>query len=343
MAKKNEPVVSANRSMRTARLRMLVALAVLAIVAVGYFTVVGVGNLCAGGWGDLVLLCPLGALAAMIAQHTIIPQALISLGLAVVALLVLGRFFCSWICPTTLLQKVMPHRSGRRERKGAKTALDAEAVSDGASTVQALSDEERSALQASCGTGCTGCEAGCGKNRGVKLDSRHGILGAALVSTLIFGFPVFCLVCPVGLTFAGVLLVMRLFAFGEATWAIVAIVAVLVAELVFLPRWCQNICPLGALQSLVAAGNRTFVPQVDSEKCLKTTKGVACDACVRACAEGINLHDVAAGATTLADCTKCRDCADVCPAGAITFPLLPKKAPARSAVPDFDELSEIES
>ncbi|WP_241157339.1 4Fe-4S binding protein [Adlercreutzia sp. ZJ242] len=293
-------------ALKTARVRFAVAVGVLALAAVGYFTATGMGNACAGGWGDLVLLCPLGALTAMVAQHAIIPQAVVSLVLAAAVLLVGGRFFCSWVCPTVVLGKVLPSSRGLKAR----------------------GDESAGCSEA----GCAACARGCGKARGVKLDSRHAILAAAVVSTLIFGFPVFCLVCPVGLTFAGVLLVMRLFAFGEVTWAVLAIPAILAVELALLPRWCQNICPLGALQSLVAVGNRMFVPTVDRESCLKATRGVSCDACVQVCPEGINLHDVAAGATTLADCTKCRDCADVCPAGAISFPLLPKGTPKISTV-----------
>lgn len=306
------------RPLKTARVRMLVILGVIALAAVGFFTAVGVGNLCAGGIGDLVLLCPLGALASMIAQHTIIPQAVVSLVFAAIALLIFGRFFCSWICPTPLLQKILPKKGGRA----------------------AKGQNEASTCEGSCKT----CAQACGKSKGVKLDSRHAILAAALISTLIFGFPVFCLVCPVGLTFAGVLLIMRLFAFGEATWTIVAVFAVLIAEIIFLPRWCQNICPLGALQSLVSAGNRTFVPTIDTNKCLKTTKGIPCDLCTEVCAEGINLHDIAAGETTLADCTKCRDCADVCPANAISFPTLPKKQEKTAPVirPDFDSMPEAE-
>ena len=60
----------------------------------------------------------------------------------------------------------------------------------------------------------------------------------------------------------------------------------------------------------------------------------------RACPEGINLHDVAAGETTLNDCSKCRACADVCPEHAITFPLLPKKQAQATPQPVDDEIPE---
>ena len=159
-------------------------------------------------------------------------------------------------------------------------------------------------------------------------------------STLIFGFPVFCLVCPIGLTFATVLLVMRLFAFGDATWTVVAFPVIIALEILLLPKWCQRFCPLGALLSLFSGLNRTFRPQVDAEKCLREGRGKACNLCEQACPEGINLHDIAAGETTLNDCSKCRACADVCPEHAITFPLLPKKQTQVAALPVDDEIPE---
>ena len=75
-----------------------------------------------------------------------------------------------------------------------------------------------------------------------RQPSRHPRCGVG--STLVFGFPVFCLVCPIGLTFATVLLVMRLFAFGDATWTVVAFPAIIALEILLLPKWCQRFCPL---------------------------------------------------------------------------------------------------
>ena len=53
--------------MNTKRLRTIIPLAVIAVIGVGFATHVGVGTLSAIGWQDISLLCPLGALATMIA------------------------------------------------------------------------------------------------------------------------------------------------------------------------------------------------------------------------------------------------------------------------------------
>lgn len=332
------------KKLKTYRLRFLIMLALLAVVAVGYFTAGGIGNFCGIGFESITLLCPLGALLAMIAERTAIPMAVISVAVVLLVCIVLGKVFCAWVCPV--------HFMSRGKKKGKRGSGSVPAPSHGAADDFAGSSAVPHAAQAgglaaqaaapvpALRTPCSTCASPCGKSKGIKIDSRHGILAAALGSTLIFGFPVFCLVCPIGLTFATVLLVMRLFAFGDATWTVVAFPVIIALEILLLPKWCQRFCPLGALLSLFSGLNRTFRPQVDAEKCLREGRGKACNLCEQACPEGINLHDIAAGETTLNDCSKCRACADVCPEHAITFPLLPKKQTQVAALPVDDEIPE---
>ena len=316
----------------TYRIRAAVMLAVLVVIAVGFFTAFGIGNLCGFGFSDIVLACPLGALLSMIAERTAVPMAVLSVVAALVVCVLLGRVFCSWVCPVHF----MTHRGNtatramcRAGRASATGEVDAGEVPDSAAPADSAGPAALTAL--SVPSGCAACSHPCGKARGIKLDSRHGILAAAIASTALFGFPVFCIICPVGLTFATVLLVMRLFAFGETTWTIIVFAAIIAAEVFLLPKWCHRFCPLGALLSLFSGANRTLRPRVDAKKCLREA-GHACTRCTDVCPEGINLHDIAAGATTLNDCSKCRACADVCPQGAIAFPLVSGPARPGSAV-----------
>ena len=151
------------------------------------------------------------------------------------------------------------------------------------------------------------------------------MLGGSLLSAAVFGFPVFCLVCPVGLTFATIFLVIRLFN-GSVSWALLVVPALLIAELVFLRKWCHRFCPIGAFMSLVAKANRFFVPTIDVEKCIETTTGHACGRCAKVCPESIDLRDLAASPRPINECIKCRQCVDVCPKKAITMPFFAKKA-----------------
>jgi ferredoxin-type protein NapH len=337
--------------MRSQRLRIIIPLLIILVVAIGYVTSVGIGTLSSFGWDTISVLCPLGALGTMLASKTVLPRAVISLILAVVLILIFGRAFCGWICPVPVVSKLRdlfaPEKKNGKSGKssaastavgkanagtsGSGTAV-AEARADSASTTAAvagddipteLTDEEK-ALLASCKSPCHA--------KREPVDSRHFVLGGALLSTFIFGFPVFCLICPIGLTFGTVLLVMRLFGMGDVTWATIIVPLLLLVEIVFFRKWCSTFCPLSALMSLVGKGNRTLRPHSDTSLCLETTKGARCGKCVEACPEGIDPHHPELGAS-LSECTRCRACVDACPSGAMSIPFLAKATASQGGTP----------
>ncbi|MEC4272111.1 4Fe-4S binding protein [Adlercreutzia sp. R25] len=318
------------------KLRIIVPLAVLAVAGVAYAAHASVGTLSAIGWESIALICPIGALGTMLASKMLVPRAVISLVLAVAAILVLGRAFCGWLCPVPVWSKLRGIFKKSDEKASVETSetssatetVSASAASKAAAKAAPLSAAEKRALKASCGGGC----ASCGDRK--PADSRHFILGGTLLSAAIFGFPVFCLVCPVGLSFAMVFLLIALFGNGDVTWSVLVIPVLLAVEVVFFRKWCSHLCPISSFMSLVGRANRTFQPAIDDEKCLETAHGATCGRCADVCEVAINPRHPELG-TTFNECTRCRACADVCPGHAISFPLLArKKAGAPALEPD---------
>ncbi len=150
-----------------------------------------------------------------------------------------------------------------------------------------------------------------GKRDGLQIDSRHGVLAGAVISSAICGFPVFCLVCPVGLTIALVVCLFRAVFQQDPTVSILVFAAILLVEVVFFRKWCHKFCPIGALMSLVGAKAPVLKPQVDEEKCLRS-HGIDCKVCVQSCPEELDPHSA-----RLSECTRCAECVQACPAGAI--------------------------
>ena len=167
----------------------------------------------------------------------------------------------------------------------------------------------------SCGGACKLAPLG-GERDGVQLDARHAVLAGTLASAAVFGFPVFCLVCPVGLTFATLIGLWHLFQLNEPSWALVVFPIILVLELTVLRKWCSKICPISALTSLIANANRTLRPRVEQSKCLRG-KGIDCHSCVDACPEKLDPHS-----GHIPECSKCGACIEACPAKAIKIKLL---------------------
>lgn len=339
--------------MNTKRLRTIIPLAVIAVIAVGFATHVGVGTLSAIGWQDISLLCPLGALMTMIATKTMIPRAVISVVIAIALILLFARAFCGWICPVPVVSKIRGIFSKKTSNtdmtgtgvlpadenplvKASVAAKDADRAAEEAGEAAVagetapLTADEQAALSG-CGHSCSSCA-----EKRATFDSRHVILGGSLLSAAVFGFPVFCLICPIGLTFATIVLVMRLFAFGDVAWGVILVPALLLAEVVFFRKWCSKFCPISALMSLVGKANRTFVPAIDNAKCRESAQGTSCEVCAAVCPQGINVRHPEAG-MSFSECTKCRACVEACPTRAITMPFLPKKAAPSTVVVEDDE------
>lgn len=296
--------------MKSNNIRTVTAAVVFVILCVGLVTEISMGTLSGFGWDTISMLCPLGAITTMIATKTLLPRALVSLAIMAVLVFLFGRAFCGWVCPIPLLQRIGTFFQPSKKRHELNKRKNEEVVVIAKSEMKCTHD-------------CSSCSS-CASKR-AALDSRHYVLGGALLSTAIFGFPVFCLICPIGLTFASVLVLWRLFAMGDMTWSVVLIPAILVVELVFLKKWCTRFCPLSALMNLIGRFSKTTTPVIDDALCLETAKDSACSRCAAVCEADINLRHPDFGERGLADCTRCRACVDACPAHAISMPLVARK------------------
>ena len=150
----------------------------------------------------------------------------------------------------------------------------------------------------------------------MQLDSRHAVLVGTLASAAVFGFPVFCLICPVGLTFATIIGLWNLVQFNDPSWALVIFPIILILEVTVLRKWCSNICPISALVSLLSNLNVTLRPRVRADACLRN-RGADCHECVDACPEQLDPHS-----KRIPECSKCGKCVEACPAKAISIKLL---------------------
>lgn len=287
---------------------VVVALLAVAVPVIGLMTNTQLGALCSYGASSIATICPLGALETLAAVKSPSIRLLICLCIAIVLIVVVGKAVCAWACPAPWLQRFF-----KKKKHVDENALQAKPEESTWDIHPAKGESCSSCPSQSCGSeDCALAKVG-GKRDGIHLDSRHAVLAATLASSAVFGFPVFCLVCPVGLTFATIIGLWNLFAFNETTLGMIIFPLILIAELVLLRKWCHKICPISALMSLISCANRTFKPRVDESRCLRA-KGVDCRACVESCPEELDPHS-----KLIPECSKCHACAEACPAHAISF------------------------
>jgi ferredoxin-type protein NapH len=235
-------------------------------------------GICTIGTWEIWATCPLGYLERSLASREFLPQ-WPSVALVVISVILLGRVFCAWICPSVLLRRVFGDEVGSKPKREA--AL-------------------KGPIWASY--------------------SSYAVLGGVLLASYLFRFPVFCLFCPIGLFFGAVYAGIRFLSLDSPGLELVLFPAMLVLELWLLRSWCRTICPVGALLSIAGSLNRFLLPALRKEKCLGSN-GTGCGACARACPEGIDLANLRGGFVPNS-CTKCLECYEKCPKGAIEIAIL---------------------
>ncbi len=318
--------------MKENNVRYAVIAGLFILMAVGIIVGAQTGTLCGFGLDSIAILCPVGALLTMISAGKIIPRALLSLIIILVLVFFVGRAFCAWMCPTTLWNKIRAFFAPKKKAEAALKEKEAENRAIGQAEIDRAMAEVKAQMASACGeSGCAGCSSSCAAKR-KAFDSRHAVLGGAILSAAIFGFPVFCLVCPVGLSFATIVLLLGLFGLGNLNWGIIFAPAILILELTVLRKWCSRWCPISALMNLVSRFSKTTLPEIDNSVCLESSKGVACSKCATVCQYDINLRHPEFGELPVTDCTRCGDCVKTCPVQAIKIVAVNKKRPGEFVV-----------
>ncbi|WP_449135915.1 4Fe-4S binding protein [Senegalimassilia anaerobia] len=279
------------------RIRKAVRFLIVAVLLIALFAGWQTGTLCSVGYDAIAYICPLGALETIFGSWAFVPRVLICLAVVVIVALVFGKAFCSWVCPVAPLSDLLRGRKAR-EKDECECTQAAHRVLERWSDTNAAQAEKHKPFRS-------------------RVDGRHVVLAGSLASAAVCGFPVFCLVCPIGLTFASAIALYRLIGFNEPAIEVLVFPALLVLELTVLRKWCHRFCPVGALLSLLSRGNRTFKPHVDASMCARHA-GSSCAACAQACPEHIDpCADL--GDRSLAECTRCGACVNTCPAKALSF------------------------
>ena len=322
---------SAPKKSRFRTARGWVAFACVAFALAGMAFRVGIGTPSAFGIQQISAICPLGALETMAGAKSVMLHPLLLFVLVVVLIALVGKAFCAWMCPVPWLQKFFRPRKhsaakggvghNASAKSGAGHGVPASRNDPGAASAQ-VEPSAAACIPSACAA-CAGAAA-CAKalapvggaRDGVQLDSRHAVLVGTLASAAVFGFPVFCLICPVGLTFATIIGLWNLVQFNEPSWALIIFPIILIAEVTVLRKWCSKICPISALVSLLSNLNVTLRPRVKADVCLRS-RGVDCHACVDACPEQLDPHS-----GRIPECSKCGKCVEACPAKAISIKLL---------------------
>lgn len=264
---------------------------------------------------------PLIAGVAVLAGRALIALVWPALILTVLAL-VLGRFFCGWVCPMGTVLDGFDKIFGAAKIKPSSPARDWRAVKYlGLAVIfgGALFSLQWAFL----------ADPLCLLIRSLTLAvyPAANIMVESFV-TLIYDTPAYGLFAPIYGWLKNHFLAFSQPFFYDALGTGVVFALILGAGIVQRRFWCRNLCPLGALFAL-------FSRIAPLKRLISAEKCTHCGACRRACRMGAIPEDCLS--TTSGECIECMECDAICPEGAIAFSFGGKKpvapfAPSRRAL-----------
>lgn len=289
---------------------------------------VWLNSYCNVGFGQW-LACPLGGLQALVTLKVELPLIVPTIAAVLLVLLViflLGNVFCSWICPVGTVIDGFD--------KGVELffpKLEAERVKRSERSMQTASADKKSAL-------CKACPIlwAVSNKSGA---TASGVLVAAVASSAVLRFNVFCTVCPIGIFTRGLFhLKATRYLTGIINNFLIELYAIPILAVVLSVRerrfWCKRLCPVGALLNLTGSLNPFIKPKVKEDRCVmkgcpKTCEDYRLDycgicrreddrKCEKVCPMNVKLVDNVG----LNKCTKCMECYIACDYDAIKVKLL---------------------
>lgn len=276
-----------------------------------------------GAW----LICPVGGLQTLLTGKVYAPlllSTLVAFFLFLIPIFLLGNVFCSWICPLGTIidgfdkgvERFMPKVNMKREER---------------------SEQNREKRKSGHNLVCPTCPFGkllANKNA----TATNGVLMSVLIGSAVLRFPIFCTICPIGISTKGMFhlkaltsITGRMMPIIIELWAIPAIA--ILASLREKRYWCRKICPVGASLNLAGSLSPLFKPTVKADKCVMKECPKNCEdyhldycgacrqidqkLCERVCPQDIDLLDKG----SLAKCTKCLECYIQCEHDAVEVKL----------------------
>jgi len=216
--------------------------------------------------------CPLGFIQLCLSTSSLAYSLLISSLFFIVISLIFGRVFCGWICPVGFVNEALHYLKARLLRR-------------------------RRSGMGSTGPASSSVPLG---TRSFDRSVKYIFLASVIVVSVLLRYPVFCLICPLGILCRNLL---SLSSFHFIMLEIIILGTILLFEFFLLDRgWCGSLCPLGALYVLLGQPKIVNFRVKWKEICEK------CKRCWKHCPMGI----IPSEQVGTDECSNCGLCEEMC-------------------------------